>query len=230
MGRLLVGVLASGRGSNLQAIIDRSLAGKIDVEVAVVVSDVADAQALGRARSAGIPAVHVPPGRFRTKLTPEAEQRYVDVLEEHGAEVVALAGFMRILHDDFLNRYSGRVVNVHPALLPSFPGLHGQKQALDYGVKWSGATVHFVDAGVDTGPIILQAVVPVLDDDTEETLAARILEQEHRIYPEALQLIAAGGLQIDGRVIRTAGGDAGTAGADAGATERNTGTAGGDGA
>jgi phosphoribosylglycinamide formyltransferase-1 len=233
VGRLLVGVLASGRGSNLQAIIDRSLAGKINVDVAVVVSDVEDAQALERARSAGIPAVHVPPGRFRTKLTPEAEQRYVEVLDEHGVEVVVLAGFMRILHDDFLTRYAGRVVNVHPALLPSFPGLHGQKQALEYGVKWTGATVHFVDAGVDTGPVILQAVVPVMDGDTEETLSARILEQEHRIYPEALQLIAEGRLRVDGRLVtstgrdtggtgedtRATGGDPGGTGKDAGATE-----------
>ena len=213
-----MGVLASGNGSNLQAIIDSSLTGRIDVEVAVVVSDVADAHALERARSAGIPAVHVPPGSFRTKLTPEVEQRYVDILEEHGVQVVVLAGFMRILHDDFLKRYSGRVVNVHPALLPSFPGLHAQKQALDYGVKWSGATVHFVDAGVDTGPIILQAAVPVMDDDTEETLAARILEQEHRIYPEALRLIADGRLSVNGRVVRTTRRGIGTTGKDAGAT------------
>lgn len=206
MGRLKVGVLASGRGSNLQAIIDRSLAGEIDVEVALVLSDVPDAHALTRARAAGIPALHVPPGRFRTKLTPEAEARYVEVLEEHGVEIVALAGFMRILHHDFLLRYAGRVVNVHPALLPSFPGLHGPGQALSYGVKWSGATVHFVDAGVDTGPIILQAAVPVMDDDTEETLAARILEQEHRIYPEALQIIAEGRLSVEGRTVRTTGG------------------------
>jgi phosphoribosylglycinamide formyltransferase-1 len=205
MVKLRVGVLASGRGSNLQSIIDRSLAGEIDVEVAVVVSDVEDAYALARARQAGIPAVHVPPGRFKTKLTPEAERDYIAVLEEHGVEVVALAGFMRILHDDFLERYAGRVVNIHPALLPSFPGLHGPKQAVDYGVKWSGATVHFVDAGVDTGPIIAQAAVPVMDDDTEETLAARILEQEHRIYPEALQLIAEGKLRIDGRIVRKKG-------------------------
>jgi len=200
--RLRVGVLASGRGSNLQAIIDRSLEGSIDVEVAVVISDVEDAPALERARRAGIPAVHVPPGRFRTKLEPEVEERYVEVLDGHGVEVVVLAGFMRILHDDFLRRYAGRIVNVHPALLPSFPGLNGQRQALEYGVKWSGATVHFVDAGVDTGPIILQAVVPVEDDDTVETLAARILEQEHRILPEALQLIAEGRLVTEGRRVR----------------------------
>ena len=212
MGRLLVGVLASGNGSNLQAIIDSSQAGKIEVKVSVVVSDVADAHALERARRAGIPAVHVPPGRFRTRLTPEAEQRFIEVLEEHGVQVVALAGFMRILHDDFLRRYAGRVLNVHPALLPAFPGLHGQKQALDYGVKWSGATVHFVDAGVDTGPIILQAAVPVMDNDTEETLAAKILEQEHRIYPEALRLIARGKLRVDGRLVTCAGGGTGARG------------------
>ena len=223
-----MGVLASGRGSNLQAIIDSSLKGKIDVDVAVVVSDVEDAQALERARSAGIPAVHVPPGRFRTKLTPEAEQRYVEVLDEHGVEVVVLAGFMRILHDDFLTRYAGRVVNVHPALLPSFPGLHGQRQALEYGVKWTGATVHFVDAGVDTGPIILQAVVPIMDGDTEETLSARILEQEHRIYPEALQLIAQDRLRTDGRLVTSAGRSAGATGGDAGGTGGDTGATGGD--
>jgi len=213
-----VGVLASGNGSNLQAIIDSSLTGRIDVEVAVVVSDVADAHALERARRAGIPAVHVPSGTSRTRLTPDVERQYIDILERHNVEVVVLAGFMRILHDDFLKRYSGRVVNVHPALLPAFPGLHGQRQALDYGVKWSGATVHFVDAGVDTGPIILQAAVPVVDDDTEETLAARILEQEHRIYPEALQLIADGRLRVDGRVVRTSREDISTAGRSAGAT------------
>ena len=204
MGRLRVGVLASGRGSNLQALIDRSQAGDIDVDIALVLSDVPNAHALDRGRAAGIPALHLPPGRFRTKLTPEAETRYIEVLEEHGVEVVALAGFMRILHDGFLSHYAGRVVNVHPALLPAFPGLHGPRQALEYGVKWAGATVHFVDAGVDTGPIILQAAVPVMDDDTEDTLAARILEQEHRIYPEALQLLAKGKLRVAGRAVSVA--------------------------
>jgi phosphoribosylglycinamide formyltransferase-1 len=203
--RLRVGVLASGRGSNLQAILDRSLAGDIDVDVAVDLSDVESAHALERARAAGVPAFYVPPGEFRTKLTPDAEKRYIEILEEHRVDVVALAGFMRILHDDFLRRYAGRVVNVHPALLPSFPGLHGQRQALEYGVKWSGATVHFVDAGVDTGPIILQAVVPVRDDDSEDTLSARILAEEHRIYPEALQLIAERRIRIDGRRVLEGG-------------------------
>jgi phosphoribosylglycinamide formyltransferase-1 len=197
--RLRVGVLASGRGSNLAAILDRSLAGEIDVEVAVVLSDVAGAAALDRARAAGVPAFHIPPGRFRTKLEPEAEHLYVRSLREHGVELVALAGFMRILHDDFLNSFPRAVVNIHPSLLPSFPGLDVQRQAIEHGVKWSGATVHFVDAGVDSGPIIIQAAVPVFDDDTPETLSARILREEHRIYPEALQLIAERRLVITGR-------------------------------
>jgi phosphoribosylglycinamide formyltransferase-1 len=196
---LRVGVLASGRGSNLQAIIDRSQSGDIDVDVALVLSDVADAVALERARRAGVPAVHVPPGRFKTRLEPEIEARYIDELTRHRVQVIALAGFMRILHDEFLNRYAGRIVNIHPSLLPSFPGLRAQQQALEYGVKWTGATVHFVDAGVDTGPIILQAAVPVRDEDTPETLGARILEEEHRIYPEALQLLADGRVRIEGR-------------------------------
>ncbi len=199
MEKLRVGVLASGRGSNLQAIIDSSIAGKIDVEVAIVLSDVEDADALSLARAAGVPAIHVPPGRFRTKLEPEIEKQYIDTLLTHGVEVVALAGFMRILHDGFLSAFPGRVVNIHPSLLPAFPGLNVQKKAIDHGVKWSGATVHFVNAGVDSGPIILQAVVPVLDDDTPDTLAARILVEEHRIYPEALQLMAEGRINIEGR-------------------------------
>ncbi len=202
MAKLRVGVLASGTGSNLQAIIDRSLAGEIDVEVAVVVSDVETSHALERARAAGIPAVHVPPGRFKTKLEPEIEERYVEALEEHGVEVVALAGFMRILHDDFLKRFAGRIVNIHPSLLPSFPGLDAQGQAFEYGVNWTGATVHFVDAGVDTGPVIIQSAVRVRDDDTRDALAERILQEEHRIYPEALQLIAEGRIRIEGRRVR----------------------------
>lgn len=199
MKKLRVGVLASGRGSNLQSIIDRSESGEIDVELAVVLSDVADAPALERARKAGVPAVHIPPGKFKTKLEPEIEARYVEELDRHGVEVIALAGFMRILHDEFLERYAGRIVNIHPSLLPSFPGLGAQRQAFEYGVKWSGATVHFVDAGVDTGPIIVQAAVPVRDDDTPDTLAARILKEEHRIYPQALQLLAEGRVRVEGR-------------------------------
>lgn len=202
MTKLRVGVLASGRGSNLQAIIDESLSGRIDVEVAVVISDVEDAEALERARAVGVPARYIPPGRFRTKLEPEAEERYVKTLEEHRVELVALAGFMRILHEAFFDRFGGRIVNVHPALLPSFPGLDAQRQALEYGVKWTGATVHFVDSGVDTGPIVLQAVVPVEPDDTRDTLATRILAEEHRIYPLALHLIARGLVDVVGRRTR----------------------------
>lgn len=202
MRKLKVGILASGRGSNLQAIIDRSKAGEIDVEVVVVASDVPDAAALDRAREAGIPAVHLPPGPFRTRLTPEAEADYASALERFGVEIVALAGFMRILHAAFLERFAGRVVNIHPSLLPAFPGLEAQRQALEYGVRWSGATVHFVNAGVDAGPVILQAPVPVQEGDTAETLAARILEAEHRIYPEALQLIAEGRVVLEGRCVR----------------------------
>lgn len=202
MKELTVGVLASGRGSNLQSIIDASAAGTIDARVGVVLSDVEDAPALERARRAGIPAFHVPPGRFRSKLEPEAERRFVELLERHGVEVIALAGFMRILHEPLLRAYRRRIVNIHPALLPSFPGLDAQRQAYDYGVKWTGATVHFVDAGVDTGPIIIQAAVPVLENDTPESLTARILEQEHRIYPEALQLLAEDRVLVEGRRVR----------------------------
>ena len=195
MRKLKVGVLASGRGSNLQAILDEALSGRIDVEVVVVVSDVEDAQALDRARAAGVPALHIHPGRFKTKLEPNVEDLYVEALEQHGVEIVALAGFMRVLHERFFERFPGRIVNVHPALLPSFPGLDAQGQALEYGVKWTGATVHFVDAGV----VILQAAVPVERDDTRDTLAARILAEEHRLYPLALHLIARGHVRVEGR-------------------------------
>ena len=203
MKRLRLGVLASGRGSNLGAILERSLNGSIDVEVVVVISDVEDAAALDRARAADVPALFIPPGDYRTRLTREAEAAYLEALEHHSVDVVALAGFMRILHDSFLERYAGRIVNIHPSLLPSFPGLHAQRQAFEYGVRWSGCTVHFVDAGVDRGPIILQKAVPVLPHDTADTLAARILEQEHEAYPEALQLIAEGRVRIDGRRVIT---------------------------
>jgi phosphoribosylglycinamide formyltransferase-1 len=211
--RLRIGVLASGRGSNLQAIIDSSAAGEIDVDVAVVVSDREDAVALARAGEAPIPPGFGDPRGYRTRLTAEAEQRFIDALDGHRVDVVALAGFMRVLHERFLSRYEGRIVNIHPSLLPSFPGLDAQGQAFEYGVKWSGATVHFVDAGVDTGPIILQAVVPVFDGDTRDSLAARILREEHRIYPEALQLLASGRFRIEGRkVFLTEEGEAGDEG------------------
>lgn len=202
MRRINVGVLASGRGSNLQSIIDASEAGTIDADVAVVISDNEDAVALERARKHGIDAVYIAPGQYKTKMEPEIEQKMVDCLREHDVDLVCLAGYMRVVHETLLDAFPDRIINIHPALLPSFPGLHGQKQALDYGVKWSGCTVHFVNADVDAGAIITQAVVPVEEDDTEDTLSARILEQEHKIYPQAVQLFAQGRLKIEDRRVR----------------------------
>ena len=199
MGKLRLGVMASGRGSNLQSIMDAAAAGKIKAEVAVVFSDNKDAFALERARKAGIPALHLNPGDFGAK--DEYEKAVLEILHEHGVQLVCLAGYMRIVGRVILDAFPNRVINIHPALLPSFPGLHGQQQAWEYGVKFSGCTVHFVDEGMDTGPIIIQAVVPVYDDDTVDTLADRILEQEHKIYPEAIGLIAEGRLRLEGRKV-----------------------------
>lgn len=199
MGKLRLGVMASGRGSNLQSIMDAAAAGKIKAEVAVVFSDNKDAFALERARKAGIPALHLNPRDFGLK--DEYEKAVLEILNEHGVQLVCLAGYMRIVGRVILNAFPNRVINIHPALLPSFPGLHGQQQAWEYGVKFSGCTVHFVDEGMDTGPIIIQAVVPVYDDDTADTLADRILEQEHKIYPEAIGLIAEGRLKLNGRKV-----------------------------
>lgn len=200
MGKLRLGVLASGRGSNLQSIMDAAAAGKIKAEVAAVISDNKDAFALERARKAGIPALHVNPKNFGSK--DEYERTIVKLLKEHDVQLVCLAGYMRIVGKVILDAFPNRVINIHPALLPSFPGLHGQQQAWEYGVKYSGCTVHFVDEGMDTGPIIIQAVVPVYDDDTADTLAARILEQEHIIYPEAIGLLAEGRLKLNGRKVQ----------------------------
>jgi len=196
---LKIGVLGSGSGSNMQSVLDAIQAGTLNADMRLVLSDVADAKILDRARQAGIEAIYMPPGKFRTKLEPEVEQRYVAALREHKVELVCLAGFMRVLKDEFLKAFPGRVINIHPALLPAFPGLHSWKQALDHGAKVAGCTVHFVDAGVDSGPIIVQAAVPVLDSDTAQTLHARIQVEEHRIYPEAVRLIAEGRLRIEGR-------------------------------
>ena len=199
MGKLRLGVLASGRGSNLQSIMDAAAAGKIKAEVAAVISDNKDAFALERARKAGIPALHVNPKDFGSK--DEYERAVLMLLKEHGVQLVCLAGYMRIVGRVILDAFPKMVINIHPALLPAFPGLHGQQQAWDYGVKYSGCTVHFVDEGMDTGSIIIQAVVPVYDDDTADTLAARILEQEHKIYPEAIGLLAEGRLKLSGRKV-----------------------------
>ncbi len=195
-----IGVLVSGRGSNLQAIMDRIADGYLPLEIAVVISDKPDAFALERAQKADIKTVAVERKACASKE--EFEAKINAALEAAGCELVVLAGFMRILSADFVNKWQHKIINIHPALLPSFPGLHGQKQAVDYGVKFSGCTVHFVDAGTDSGPIILQKVVPVMDDDTEDTLAERILVQEHIAMPEALKLWAEGKLTIEGRKVK----------------------------
>ena len=197
-----IGVVVSGRGSNLQSIIDHIAEGKLNVEIAVVVSDHKEAFALERATKAGIPTAVVE--RKGCKDKAEFEDKIDAALREAGAEVVVLAGFMRILTGHFISRWEHKIINIHPALLPSFKGLDAQGQAVDYGVKVAGCTVHFVDEGTDTGPIILQKVVPVLDDDTEETLAARILVEEHKALPEAIQLWADGKLTIKGRKVYVA--------------------------
>ncbi len=194
---LRIGVLASGRGSNLQAIIDAIEAGKLDCRLAVVVSDRADAQALERALKHGAPGIFVDPKSYANREV--FDQAVLGVLAEHRVELVCLAGYMRVLSPTFVRALPGQIMNIHPALLPAFPGLHAQRQALQYGVKVSGATVHFVDEGVDTGPIICQVAVPVREDDTEETLAARILAEEHQLYPRAIRLYAEGRLSIVGR-------------------------------
>lgn len=195
-----IGVLVSGRGSNLQAIMDRIADGYLPLEIAVVISDKPDAFALERAQKADIKTVAVERKACASKE--EFEAKISAALEAEGCELVVLAGFMRILSADFVNKWQHKIINIHPALLPSFPGLHGQKQAVDYGVKFSGCTVHFVDAGTDSGPIILQKVVPVMDDDTEDTLADRILVQEHIAMPESLKLWAEGKLTIEGRKVK----------------------------
>ena len=198
-----IGVVVSGRGSNLQSIIDHIVEGKLkNVEIAVVVSDHREAFALERAAKAGIPTAVVE--RKGCKDKAEFEDKIDAALREAGAEVVILAGFMRILTGHFISRWENKIINIHPALLPSFKGVDAQGQAVDYGVKIAGCTVHFVDEGTDTGPIILQKAVPVLDDDTEETLAARILKEEHKALPEAIQLWADGKLTIKGRKVYVA--------------------------
>lgn len=196
---LKIGVLASGNGSNLQSIVDSIQTGNLPVAVACVICNNADAFALERAEKHGIPAIHLDHRAFAGR---EAyDTALVKTLKEHGAELVVLAGFMRIITPVLIDAFPMRIMNIHPALLPAFPGLHAQKQALNYGVKVAGCTVHFVDAGTDTGPIIAQAAVPVLDDDTEETLSKRIQVEEHRLYPQAIKLFAEDRLQLDGRKV-----------------------------
>lgn len=199
-----IAVLASGRGTNLQAIIENTENGTLKANLVCVVSDNKDAKALERARQHNVEAVYLDPGPKKTWLIPEVEAQYVKALQDRSVDLVCLAGFMRILKKPFLDAFQGRILNIHPALLPSFPGLDVQRKALEYGVKFSGCTVHFVDETVDGGPIVTQAVVPVLDDDTPEKLADRILKEEHRIYTEAINIVVSGKYKIVGRrVIQT---------------------------
>jgi len=194
-----IGVLLSGKGSNLQAIIDAVKDGSLPVKIALVLSDRPDAFGLKRAEKAGVKARYIPPGPYRTILSREAEKEYVKALKKAGVELVCLAGFMRVIKEGLLSAFPGRILNLHPSLLPSFPGLEAWKQAFDYGVRFTGCTVHFVEKGVDTGPIISQAVVPILPDDTPETLLNRIHQKEHLIYPLAIKLVAEGRIKIIGR-------------------------------
>jgi len=189
---LNIAVFGSGSGSNYQAIAEAIEAGTLNARIVCVLSDVEDAFILERARRIGHPAIYLDCAPFKTKLEGEAEARAIEIIQSHGGDFIALAGFMRIIKPGLLNAFAGRIVNIHPSLLPNFPGLDAGKQALDAGVSESGCTVHFVDAGIDTGPSIVQREVPVLPDDTEETLMNRIHEQEHLAYPEALQKIASG--------------------------------------
>lgn len=195
-----VAVLVSGNGTNLQAVIDRIEAREINARIACVVSNLHDAFALKRAEQHGIPTVIHEVGAYASRR--EYDAALVGILQEHDVQLVMLAGFMRILTDVMIDAFPNAILNIHPALLPAFPGLHAQQQALDYGVRVTGCTVHFVDRGTDTGPIILQAVVPVLEDDTEETLSARIQKEEHSVYPEAVRLFCAGKISVNGRQVR----------------------------
>ena len=194
-----LGVLGSGKGSNFVAIADAIAAGQIAAEVAVVISDVESAGILAHARDRQLPAHFIAPGKFRSTLDEEAERAFVTALTEAKVDLIVLAGFMRVLKGDFLRAFEGRIVNIHPSLLPSFPGLESWKQALDYGVKYAGCTVHFVDAGVDSGAIIGQQPVPVLDGDTAETLHQRIHAAEHELYPKCVAAIARGDISVSGR-------------------------------
>jgi phosphoribosylglycinamide formyltransferase-1 len=194
-----LGILGSGRGSNFVAIADACAAGRINASPVLVVSDVEQAGILAHARQRDLPARFISPGKFRTRLDDEAEQAWVAALREAQVELVVLAGFMRVLKGSFLSAFAGRIINIHPSLLPSFPGLEAWKQALDYGVKATGCTVHFVDAGIDSGPIIGQRTVPVLDADTPHTLHDRIQAAEHELYPECVGLLARRQFRIEGR-------------------------------
>jgi len=198
---LRVAVLASGRGSNLQAVVDAIEAGRVQAQIVVVISNKKNAVALERARKHGLKDLFVDPKPFAGR--PDSREAYdqslLEILQQHEVELVLLAGYMKIVTAVLVNAYANRMMNIHPSVLPSFPGLDVQKKAIDWGCKLAGCTVHFVTEGVDEGPIIIQAAVPILDGDTPDTLAARILVQEHKIYPRAVQLFAEGRLRVEGR-------------------------------
>jgi len=196
---LKLAIFGSGSGTNCQAIIDAIEAKTLDAEIKCILSDVEDAYILERARKHNIPAIYFDCAPFKTKLDGEAEQKILRILEEHDVNFIALAGFMRIVKGGLLNAYAGCIINIHPSLLPSFHGLDGGKQAFDYGVKFTGCTVHFVDAGVDTGTVINQKIIAIDDSDTLETMMEKLHAQEHVAYPEALQWIAEGRIELDGR-------------------------------
>jgi phosphoribosylglycinamide formyltransferase 1 len=197
-----IGVLGSGKGSNFVAIAEAIAAGTVPAQVALVLSDVPEAGILQHARTRGLPSEHLPPGQFRTKLDETSELLYVRRLQEAGVDLVVLAGFMRVLKSNFLRAFPRRIVNIHPSLLPAFPGLEAWKQALQYGVKVTGCTVHFVDEGVDSGPIIGQKTVPVFEGDTAVSLHERIQEAERALYPAVVAALAEGRLEVSGRLVR----------------------------
>ncbi|MGZ8919631.1 MAG: phosphoribosylglycinamide formyltransferase [Limisphaerales bacterium] len=197
--KVRLGVLGSGKGSNLDSLARYCSRAGSSMEIVVVASDVENAGIFTLAKNHVLETVFIPPGKFRTKLEEEAEQRFISILQEKQVDLVILAGFMRILKGEFLRAFSDRVINIHPSLLPSFPGLEGWKQALDYGVKVTGCTVHFVDQGIDSGAIIAQQTVPVLDDDTPATLHARIQMAEWDLYPKAIESVALGRVRVEGR-------------------------------
>ena len=198
-----LGILVSGSGSNLQSIVDSIAGGLLDADINVVISNNPDAYALVRAKKHNIASVIINHTDFETRE--DCDQKIIDILKAYSVELVVMAGFMRILSPLFLNAFPMKILNIHPAILPAFPGINAQKRAAEYGVKFSGCSVHFADEGVDSGPVIIQAIVPAYDDDTEDTLAARILKEEHRIYPQAIQFYAEGRIEVIGRKVRIIG-------------------------
>jgi phosphoribosylglycinamide formyltransferase-1 len=203
MSVLKIGVLASGRGSNFQSIIDEIESDRLNAEIVLLITDNPSAFAIERAIKHRIDYLIILPKEYRSR--DDLFSKISDELKKKNVELVVLAGFMRIVGKPLIDAFPNRIMNIHPALLPSFPGLHGQKQALDYGVKISGCTVHFVDEGMDTGPVIIQAAVPVFQNDTEETLSEKILRLEHKIYPEAIRLFSEGKIEVEGHKVKIKG-------------------------